>query len=201
VCTVPNLREIRADYDRTTVVVYQAYCPAVADAALAAGTFVEPFSFGRMTWIKPSFLWLMARSNWGRRPGQERTLAVRLRRDAWDHALSLAVPTDPAAAAYADYGSWRRAFGAAAVHAQWDTERSLRGAGLSHYSVQVGLSRAVVREYAEAWVVGLLDVSDRVRAIAELVRHGRVAEAKRRLPPERPYPVAEPTRRRLGMGP
>ncbi|MDB5288908.1 MAG: hypothetical protein JWL69_149 [Phycisphaerales bacterium] len=53
----PN--EIRADYDRQTIVVYQAYRPQIAEAALAAGKFVPPFSFGRMTWIKPSFLWLM----------------------------------------------------------------------------------------------------------------------------------------------
>ncbi len=46
--------EIRADYDTDTIVVYQAYAPAIADAALRAGRFVAPFSFHRMTWIKPS---------------------------------------------------------------------------------------------------------------------------------------------------
>lgn len=64
-----SLKEIRADYDRDTIVVYQAYRPQIADAALAAGRFVPPFSFGRMTWIKPSFLWLMERSNWGQKSG------------------------------------------------------------------------------------------------------------------------------------
>lgn len=66
-----KLHEIRADYDADTIVVYQAYAPAIADAALAAQRFVPPFSFSRMTWIKPSFLWLMHRSNWGRKPGQD----------------------------------------------------------------------------------------------------------------------------------
>jgi hypothetical protein len=198
---VPNAHEIRADYDRDTIVVYQAFSPAIADAALRAGRFVEPFSFTRMTWIKPSFRWLMARSNWGRKPNQERTLAVRLRRDAWDRALAIAVPTDPSAAAYSDYASWRRAFEAATVHVQWDTERSLAGAGLGHYSLQVGLSRAVARDYAERWVVDLVDLSDRVRALRELVRGGRPAEARRLLPPERVYPIGDATRRRLGLAP
>ncbi|WP_199484837.1 DUF4291 family protein [Actinomadura craniellae] len=58
-------REIRADHDRDTIVVYQAYGPAIARPALAAQRFVPPFSTGRMTWIKPSFRWLMHR-----RPGQ-----------------------------------------------------------------------------------------------------------------------------------
>jgi hypothetical protein len=56
---MPAEREIRAHFDRETIVVYQAYPPAIADAVLAAQCFVAPFSFQRMTWIKPSFLWLM----------------------------------------------------------------------------------------------------------------------------------------------
>src|SRR5262249_21257580 len=76
---MPAEREIRADFDRESVVIYQAHSPAIADAALRAQRFVPPFSFHRMTWIKPSFLWLMHRSNWGRKSGQERVLAVRVK--------------------------------------------------------------------------------------------------------------------------
>jgi len=46
-------REIRADYNAATIVVYQAYRKEIALAALAAGRFVSPFSLNRMTWIKP----------------------------------------------------------------------------------------------------------------------------------------------------
>jgi hypothetical protein len=67
---VPAEHEIRADFDRDTIAIYQAYSPAIADAALAAQRFVSPFSFHRMTWIKPSFHWLMHRSYWGRRAGK-----------------------------------------------------------------------------------------------------------------------------------
>jgi hypothetical protein len=91
--SVPGEHEIRADYDRETIVIYQAYPSAIADAALAAHRFVPPFSFQRMTWIKPSFLWLMHRSNWGLKSGQERILAVKLTRSGWERALSLAVLT------------------------------------------------------------------------------------------------------------
>ena len=123
-------REIRADFDRDTITVYQAYPPAVADAALEAGRFVPPFSFRRMTWIKPSFLWLMHRSNWGLKSGQERVLAVRLKRSGWEKALSLAVHTTFVPGVFATPAEWAEQFAAAAVHLQWDPERSLRGAGL-----------------------------------------------------------------------
>jgi hypothetical protein len=57
--------EIRADYNATSIVVYQAYREQIARPALASQRFVPPFSLNRMTWIKPSFLWMMGRSNWG----------------------------------------------------------------------------------------------------------------------------------------
>lgn len=74
---MPGEREIRADFDARSIVVYQAYSPAIANAALKAQRFVPPFSTGRMTWIKPSFLWLMERSRWAQKTGQEFILAVR----------------------------------------------------------------------------------------------------------------------------
>jgi len=58
-----NEYEIRADYDSKSVIVYQAYSKAIGLAAVQNNHFVPPFSLNRMTWIKPSFLWLMERSN------------------------------------------------------------------------------------------------------------------------------------------
>ncbi|MER7706124.1 DUF4291 domain-containing protein [Kitasatospora sp. NPDC097605] len=183
-----NLYGIRADFDADTVVVYQAYAPAVAGPALAAGRFVAPFSFGRMTWIKPSFSWLMHRSNWARKPGQERVLAVRITRAGWEEALGRAVLTtgDPALLARAE------------VHVQWDPERSLRGAALNHYSIQVGVGRTLIRTFAEEWITGITDLTPQVRRIAGLLQQGRTAQAQRLLPPERPYPLPRPLAARIG---
>jgi len=140
-----------------------------------------------MTWIKPSFLWLMHRSNWAQKPGQERILAVRITRAGWDEALARAVLTtaDPVAMKHA------------AVYVQWDPERSLRGAALNHRSIQVGVGRELIRTFAENWVVDLADITPRARKIAEMVRGGQAAKAQRLLPPERIYPVGQDTARRL----
>ncbi|MFD9074170.1 DUF4291 domain-containing protein [Streptomyces lasiicapitis] len=171
--------QIRADYDADTIVVYQAYAPAIADAALRAGRFVAPFSFHRMTWIKPSFLWLMHRSNWARKPGQERVLAVRITRQGWEDALSQAVLTtaDPAAVAQAT------------VHVQWDPERSLRGAALNHYSIQVGIGRHLIRAFNDDWIVSLTDLTPQVRKAATMTQTGHATKAKRLFPAERVYPL------------
>ncbi|MET8826277.1 DUF4291 domain-containing protein [Streptomyces sp. NPDC004610] len=169
--------QIRADYDARTIVVYQAYSPAIADAALRAGRFVAPFSFHRMTWIKPSFLWLMHRSNWARKPGQERVLAVRITREGWEDALSQAVLTtaDPAAVAQA------------AVHVQWDPERSPRGAALNHYSIQVGIGRHLIRTFTDDWITDLTDLTAQVRKASTLIRTGHAGKARRLFPEERAY--------------
>ncbi|MDI1475046.1 DUF4291 domain-containing protein [Polyangium sp. y55x31] len=194
----PKPHEIRADYDGSTIVVYQAYSSEIADAALKHGRFVAPFSFNRMTWIKPSFLWLMARSNWGARAGQERTLAVRITRAGWERALSLAVPTDPHGPGYETYDTWRAAFDEASVHVQWDTERSLQGAGLPYYSIQVGLSRHVIREFVDDWIAEIVDLTGQVRKMRDLLNSRQSDKARRLLPREMVYPLSPALRRRIG---
>lgn len=194
---MPGEHEIRADYDRDTIAIYQAYSPAIADAALKARRFVSPFSFQRMTWIKPSFLWLMHRSNWGHKSGQERVLAVRIKRTGWEEALSLAVLTSFVPGVFASPDEWAEHLAAARVHLQWDPERSLRGAGLPYYSIQVGLSRHIIREYVEEWVVGIEDYTARVRKMYDLLQSGKADHAKRQLPREQIYPVSKELGRRL----
>lgn len=179
------LREIRADYDRDTIVVYQAYSPAIAGPALAAQKFVAPFSLNRMTWIKPSFLWMMERSGWGRKPGQEVTLAVRITRAGWEEALGQAELTEKGASG-------------AAVLVQWDPERSIRGGKLDHRSIQVGLSRHLIRTYAEKWVVAIADLSPLAAKLYALRADGEHDRAGSMLPPERPYPLSDELMRRLG---
>jgi hypothetical protein len=194
---MPPEREIRADFDRKTIVVYQAYPPAIADAALEARRFVAPFSFQRMTWIKPSFLWLMHRSNWGHKRGQERILAVRISRAGWEKALGLAVLTSFSPSVFRSPREWQEQFRQALVHLQWDPERSLRGAALPYSSIQVGLSRHLSREYAEEWITGIEDYTPRAGKIYDLLQRGQADRARRHLPPERVYPVAAELARRL----
>ncbi len=195
-----GLYEIRADYSRDTIVVYQAYNDAIADAALKAQTFVHPFSFNRMTWIKPSLRWLMHRSNWGQKKGQNRTLRVRITRQGWDEALKRGVLTSPDGPVFGNTHRWRQDFKEAAVHVQWDTERSFKGAALDHYSIQVGLSRHIIQRFATQWIVSIEDLSPFITKARTLMRAGKTKQALRLLPSERVYPVEGEPARRLMIG-
>ena len=194
-----QVNQIRAAYDGQTITVYQAYGAAIARPALKQGRFVAPFSLARMTWIKPSFLWLMERSNWGQKPNQDHILAVRIRREGWDEALSLGVLTSYEPGVHAHSGAWRADFEAALVHIQWDPERSIRGADLGINSIQVGLSRHIIGKFVDDWTVEIKDVTPLVRKIHALVKSGKVANARKLLPGERVYPVEADMAKRLGI--
>jgi Domain of unknown function (DUF4291) len=192
-------REIRAYYDLTTIVVYQAFNDAIADAAIAAGRFVPPFSLNRMTWIKPSFLWLMERSGWATKSNQERILAVRISRTGWNQALAAAVLTSFDSQVHRSIDTWREAFAQATVHVQWDPERSIHGQKLDYRSIQVGLSRSIIEEYVKSWTQSITDLTPLAAKLRSLRKAGKHAEAKRLLPPERVYPTDPATAVRLGM--
>lgn len=197
---MPQTNQIRADYDAQSIVIYQAYGVQIARPALESGHFVAPFSLTRMTWIKPSFLWLMERSNWGRKAGQEHILAVRIRREGWEEALKMGILTSYEKSAHRDPQTWRSEFDKAPVHVQWDPERSIRGADLGVNSIQVGLGRTVIERYVNDWVTEIRDLTPLVRKIHVLVQSGKVANAKKLLPPERIYPVNAEIEKRLDMG-
>jgi Domain of unknown function (DUF4291) len=90
-------KHILAQFDNDSILVYQAYRKEIADYAVENGKFAgcAVFNMQRMTWIKTNFLWMMYRCDWGSRKGkndvnQERILAIRLKRAAFDGYLEQA---------------------------------------------------------------------------------------------------------------
>ena len=57
-------RHVLAQFDDETVVVYQAYRPAIGQFAAAHGVLGGDFSYARMSWVKPNFLWPKSRRGW-----------------------------------------------------------------------------------------------------------------------------------------
>ncbi len=180
----PPLRQVRADFDDVTVVVYQAYPPAIAGPAVAAQRFVPPFSRDRMTWVKPSFLWMMYRCGWATKPGQERVLAVRMTRAGFEEALASSCLSHFDPDLHTSHDAWQQRLTSSPVRVQWDPERDAALDPLPWRSLQVGLGRGVVPAYVDRWVVGLEDVTAKVHRLCDLP-----AEARTDLPAERPYPL------------
>lgn len=195
---MPAYHEIRAVYDRDSITVYQAYNKQIAQLAFQQQKFVSPFSFQRMTWIKPSFLWLMGRSNWANKSGQEHILAIRIPRDFWEMLLSQSVHTDPSLFQPQHNQPWLDIFEQAQVHIQWDPERNLKGAKLEHRSIQIGISRFLIHSFNDA-ILSIEDISPKVQKMAQFRREGQYKHAEKLLPKERIYPVSASLKRHLNI--
>lgn len=194
-------RVIRAAYTTETVTVYQAYAPQIADAAVRAGAFVAPFSRDRMTWIKPSFGWMMHRSGWAGKPGQERVLAIEITRGGFEWTLAHACLSRYQPGTHDSPQAWAAMQDASPVRVQWDPDRSLTGERLERRAIQVGLSGEAVHRYCDEWIRSITDITATVREGGQLVRADRIADVSRDLPAEKAYPLGLALARRIGADP
>jgi len=195
--TVPE-RQVRALFTASTVTVYQAYSPDIADSALSAGTLVPPFKLDRMTWIKPSFLWMMHRSGWATKPGQERVLAIQITRDGFEWALGHATLSHNDPAVYATHDEWTALKKASSVRVQWDPERSLGLHALPWRTIQIGLSGEAVGRYVDQWITAITDITPLAGRIRHNLNSGHFDAAQAELPAEQVYPLPDKLRANLG---
>jgi hypothetical protein len=191
-------RQVRAQYTDNGITVYQAYSPEIAEPAAHQGRFVAPFKRERMTWIKPSFLWMMYRCGWAEKPGQERVLAISITRAGFEWALAHACLSHFDRDLYPDRAAWSRRLKTSQVRVQWDPERSLRLDALPYRSLQVGLSGEAVDRYVDEWTVAIDDITPTVRTIRELLRAGDEEAAVELLPVELAYPLPEDVAATIG---
>jgi hypothetical protein len=192
-------RHILARFDDETITVYQAYRSSIADAAvrdqrLGGGGF----SYERMSWVKPNFLWMMYRSGWGEKQGQERVLALRVRRAAFDRWLAQAVHSSFVSEVYGDAASWALAVKRSSVRLQWDPDHDPYGAPVERRAIQLGLREESLRELGERELVSIEDISALVAEQRAIVRAHSIESLE--IPQEDVYPVDErSTRARLGL--
>lgn len=156
-------RHILAQYDNDSVIVYQAYRPAIGHFAVQHGYFGGEFSLNRMSWIKPNFLWMMYRCGWGAKPGQEVILAVRLQRQFFDSVLAQAVPSSFNADLYSSQQAWRQAVKQSNVRLQWDPDHDPAGYKLPRRAIQLGLRGEVLGMYSNSAILEIIDVSELVK--------------------------------------
>lgn len=179
--------QIRAVYDEYKIRVYQAYSDQLAKAALSEGTFASPlFSMTRMTWIKPSFLWMMYRSEWGRKDlRQSRILAIDITRIGFEWALEHSCPSRPSLSmSPSDRNKLKTSF---PVRIQWDPERDIYLQPLRYRSIQIGLGGEAAPLYINQWIQKITDITDLAQTIHGLVEKKKLDSARAMLPLERPY--------------
>ncbi|KAN0096675.1 protein of unknown function (DUF4291) domain containing protein [Hyaloscypha variabilis] len=203
--TIPY-RQIRALYDEETITVYQAYSSSIALAAVEHQKLnASPdFKLGRMTWIKPSWCWMMYRSGYSFKDAkQSHILALKMTHSAFLKLLNEAVVCHGQTLTSEDRKK--------DVRVQWDPERSPALEVLPYRSIQIGISGAMARWWVEEGIVGIEDVTERARGLWEFVEGEKgegkggklgIEEGVERglVPVEREYVISEEVRGVLMMG-
>jgi len=181
-------RHILAQFDAETVVVYQAYRPAIGLFAAQHQRFGGEFSLNRMSWIKPNFLWMMYRSEWGTKEGQEITLAVRLNRSGFEEILRQAVHSSYVPEIYSSPEDWKARLDESPVRLQWDPDHDPRGGNQERRAIQLGLAGDVLRNFAQNWIVSIEDITAFVAA-----QRAKINDYANLITPrEEVYPVTNP---------
>lgn len=131
-------------------------------------------------------------------PGQARILALKMKHEHFQQLLSQAAVTE------GQKGGLTAEERAKGVRVQWDPERSPRIGMLDYRSIQIGISGRVSSRWANEWVVGIEDVTEKARALKRVVDEDSdvgVEELVKRglMPTEMVYEVSEELRRVLQM--
>ncbi|KAK8085624.1 hypothetical protein PG997_006895 [Apiospora hydei] len=148
----PPYRQIRALHDAETITVYQAYNAEIASAAVAQQRLdASPrFRTTRMTWIKPSWCWMMYRAGYSYKdPNQARILALRVRRGGFLELLRRGCLEE--------------------VRIQWDPERSPRLEKLEYRSIQIGVPAALQARWVGEWIESIEDVTEKARGLKRVL--------------------------------
>lgn len=139
-----------------------------------------------MTWIKPSFLWMMYRAGWGYKDqNQSRILAIDISREGFEWALEHSCGSHPDPSMSRE--DWAILKENSPVRIQWDPERNLLSEPQAHRSIQIGLGKAVADLYINEWIQKITEVTDVAHTIHALISGADLDGAQAMLPPEKPY--------------
>ncbi|KAL7560281.1 hypothetical protein ACA910_016581 [Epithemia clementina (nom. ined.)] len=194
-----NVQVFNAEWDDEGVYFYQAFCPAIADFAVEHQTLGGPaFKPVRMTWIKPSFAWMLYRSHYGHKKNQERILKIKIGHESLASILS-------SGCCKCGHGH-----GGALGRVQWDPERDIMAPSadgkeprrmLRQRAIQIGLSNQLSEIYVKS-ILEIQDVTDLAHRVGQAHAILLLAKTKKNknnndenpmevlkpdLPVERPY--------------
>ena len=184
-----------AQSDERSVIVYQAYRPSIGLFAAEHQFFGGDFSFTRMSWIKTNFLWMMYRSGWGTKDGQEVTLAIELNKSYFEDILKNAYPSTNILGVSHD--DWKNKLAESNVRLQWDPDHKPDGSADERRAIQLGLRNEYLAPFSGDGIHSITDISDFVAEQRCIVESRQLD--KLLLPSESVYEVTDEISKVLGM--
>ena len=147
------------------ILVYQAFRPSIAAHAIRHQSFGgSDYSYERMSWIKPNFLWMMYRGGWAAKAGQEKVLGIWISQKDFDIILENSCFTSFKQSAHQDESQWRATLDTHPVRLQWDPDHYPNGDKHVRKAIQLGLKGDLLRAFGKEMIEEIIDLTDFVTA-------------------------------------
>lgn len=157
--------------DGDSIYVYQAYNDSIANYALEHQRFGgSAYSFSRMTWIKPNFLWMMYRAGWATKVNQERILAIKMTKAGFLNLLDEGVYSSYQNEIYANRDLWKDELAKSEVRIQWDPDHDPFGEKLSRRAVQIGIKGSRLERFNTEYIREIIDLTEYVKEQREALK-------------------------------
>lgn len=154
-------KHIIANYDDKIITVYQAFNNAIAEYAIKNQKFGgNAYSFERMTWIKPNFMWMMYRSGWATKENQNRILSIKMNKAEFLNLLKEGVLSSYNSDYHSNEIQWKSDLQNSEIRLQWDPDHNPIGLKLERKAIQIGLKGEKLREFNEKWITQIDDITD-----------------------------------------
>lgn len=147
------------------IFVYQAFNNKIADFAIKYQKFGgQDYSFNRMTWIKPNFLWMMYRSGWAEKDSnQNRILAIEMTFEGFEELLNEGILTSYDKS-FGNEQIWREKLNNSNVRIQWDPDHDFKGEKLKRRAVQIGIKNDALQKFNNEYIKSIQDITSFVKA-------------------------------------
>ncbi|MDX2174019.1 MAG: DUF4291 domain-containing protein [Bacteroidota bacterium] len=163
-------KQIIGQIEGGNIIVYQAFNPNISEYALKNQKFGgEHYSFTRMSWIKPGFLWMMYRAGWASKEHQQNILAITLPMKHFKTILNEATISSYDSEIFSAHEEWKSELEKTEVRLQWDPDHDPFGKKQERKAIQLGMKGGILKKFCTEWIVKIEDVTDFVKAEYEKV--------------------------------
>lgn len=154
-------RQIIGYQENDLIVVYQAYHEKTVEFAVK-NQFLggSRFSYNRMSWIKPNFLWMMYRCGWAEKENQKKVIAIWIEKRDFEDILSQAVFSSFNSHIYKNEDDWKTQLQNSNIRLQWDPDHDPFGNKLERKAIQLGLKGEALEKFGKEQIVKIEDITD-----------------------------------------
>ena len=150
--------------EQDNIILYQAFNSQITQYAMSNQKFGgQNYSFNRMSWIKPGFLWMMYRAGWASKENQQHILAITLPIVHFKKILAQATITSYNAQLFATAEEWKSELEKTEIRLQWDPDHDPFGTKEKRKAIQIGMKGEMLKKFCTEWLIKIEDITDFVK--------------------------------------